>query len=1012
MNRRLADQTRQKKGLPLFCSFALPFVIACIAYAFLGLYPFGDYQLLAHDQWHQYYPFFVSFREKLMSGGSLQYTWDVGMGTGYASLFAYYLASPLNLLSVLVPSAYLREYFALMTVLKFSFAGLFFGVFLRTAFRKNDMSIPFFALMYAFCAWSGGYAWNIIWLDTFALLPLLIAGTVSLLREGRFRMYVLALALSLWTNYYIAFFCCIFVLLCFFGYCIIRWAGFVNFLTRFVRIGLCTLLGVGLAAVLLLPTLLAMETTYSATGEDFHFLALNIVTGATGSIAEGGSLWELLKTETLPGLWKGTRQILSNLLPGRELTSFDQTLPNLYCSFTAVILMIYGFFTKKISLREKLFNLFLVIFLLLSFLIRGLDYIWHGFHFPNMLYFRFSFLFSFVVIAAAYRTFTCLSSIKKWYLFAVFPLSAAFLVNYFFTEEDLNILVVVISTVVILSMLTILLLHDKQRSRKRVAAFGLFLLVSCEMVLCFGMSVAQIGRTTRSIYPKEAPYVQALLNYAREQEGENAFYRTEVTATQTLNDAALNNYKGVSIFTSSANVNFNRYVRALGVSSWPGSNRYCYYESSPFSNTMLGLKYLIDRDGNHLNTDYNLCVASSGDVKLLENTAYISTGFMTGSDFADFIASYVSNNQNDPFEDQNTMFRLASGQDADLYRFLKVQDHSAPEFTSLIEKSEGKFSYSTKEVTEKSSFEITYIADESGLFCGSCNNPSGLDTFKIYVNDSYVCSYNVKARSIFTIGSLQKGDEIRFAFNVKPDYSGTIYTTAARMDDETFRAGLAALADEPWVITEFSDTRICGTVEALEDGFFYTSIPYEPGWRAWVDGEEVSLAEGYDPTSGDVKTSDAVVSFPLTKGSHEILLKYETPGLTVGAWISGICLLIFLALVILLRKHPVLLPDRDSRREYHYVPQDEEDEPVQETPPAADPAMPEFTLEDILLEHAAMDALRAETEPSPEEMPALIPEELRIPDSQQPLPELNSPEAQPEPVAEDLPETDNEDLSQ
>ena len=54
MNRRLADQTRQKKGLPLFCSFALPFVIACIAYAFLGLYPFGDYQLLAHDQWHQY----------------------------------------------------------------------------------------------------------------------------------------------------------------------------------------------------------------------------------------------------------------------------------------------------------------------------------------------------------------------------------------------------------------------------------------------------------------------------------------------------------------------------------------------------------------------------------------------------------------------------------------------------------------------------------------------------------------------------------------------------------------------------------------------------------------------------------------------------------------------------------------------------------------------------------------------------------------------------------------------
>ena len=977
MKSGLAARGKPSK-LPLLCSFFLPFIIACIAYAFLGLYPVGDYQLLAHDEWHQYYPFFVSFREKLMESGSLQYTWDVGMGTGYASLFAYYLSSPLNFLAVLVPSAYLREYFALMTVLKFSFAGLFFGVFLRTAFRKNDLSIPFFALMYAFCAWSGGYAWNIIWLDTFALLPLLIAGTVSLLREGRFRMYVLALALSLWTNYYIAFFCCIFVLLCFFGYCIIRWAGFLNFLTRFLRIGLCTLLGVGLAAVLLIPTLLAMETTYSATGKDFHFLALNIITDAKGVVGEDGSLWNLLKTETLPGIWKGTRQILNNLLPGRELTSFDQKLPNLYCSFTAVMLMIYGFFTKKISLREKLFNLFLLIFMLLSFLIRGLDYIWHGFHFPNMLYYRFSFLFSFVVIAAAYRTFTCLGSIKKWYLFALIPLSAAFLVNYLFTEEQPDVKVMVFGTVVVLSVLTCLLLYGKQRSQKRVASLGRCTLVCCEMVLCFGLSVAQIGRTTRSIYPKEELYVMALLNYAEEQEtaAGNLFYRTEVTATQTLNDAALNGYHGVSIFTSSANVNFNRYVRSLGVSSWPGSNRYCYYESSPFSNTMLGLKYLIDRDGNHLNTDYNLCVATSGDVKLLENTAYISTGFMTDSAFADFVSEYVSNNKNDPFKDQNEMFRLATGQQDDLYRLLKAQEHTVSEDSSMSKKEEGRYSYSTKDTDKTATFNISYVADKSGLFCGSCNNPSGLDKFKLYVNDSFVCSYNTKARSLFTIGSLQEGDVIRFEFTVKADYSGSIYTTAARMDEETFRAGLATLADEPWVITEFSDTHIEGTVEALEDGFFYTSIPYEPGWRAWVDGEEVTLAQGYDPSSDEVKTSDAVISFPLRKGSHEIVLDYESPGLKLGGVVSGVCLLIFLALAFLLRKQPVFLPDRDSRREYNYVPEEETEE---ETPAEAEEAnMPEFTLEEILLEHAAISAL--EETPRPEELPALIPEELLAPD--------------------------------
>lgn len=36
--------------------------------------------------WHQYYPFFVSFREKLRSGGSLQYLREAGMGIGYLPL--------------------------------------------------------------------------------------------------------------------------------------------------------------------------------------------------------------------------------------------------------------------------------------------------------------------------------------------------------------------------------------------------------------------------------------------------------------------------------------------------------------------------------------------------------------------------------------------------------------------------------------------------------------------------------------------------------------------------------------------------------------------------------------------------------------------------------------------------------------------------------------------------------------------------------------------------------------
>ena len=259
--RALHLSDRAKKRLPVFLSFALPFLIACIAFSVAMLFTDGRNMPLASDGWHQYYPFLKVFREKLRTGGSMEYSWVSGMGGSFISLFAYYLSSPMYLLSVLVPESVLPQFMTVLTILKLSLAGFFFGWFLRIVYRRNDLMIPFFSLLYAFSAWAAGYYWNIMWLDTFALLPLLVAGTVCLLRDGHFRLYTLSLALSLWCSYYIAFFCCIFVLLCFVCYNIVCWDGFRTFLRRFVRIGLCTLLGAGMACVLLIPTLLAMKIT-------------------------------------------------------------------------------------------------------------------------------------------------------------------------------------------------------------------------------------------------------------------------------------------------------------------------------------------------------------------------------------------------------------------------------------------------------------------------------------------------------------------------------------------------------------------------------------------------------------------------------------------------------------------------------------------------------------------------------------------------------------------------------
>ena len=209
---------KNRKWNCLALAFAFPFLGMLFVMLVSGYEPFGDSAILYSDMYHQYYPFFVEFRRALLSGESLLHSWSVGLGMDYLGLIAYYLASPLNLLCVLVPESLLLEFFSVLTPLRLGLAGLSFGYLLKKLFGKEDLSVPVFASFYGLCSWALGYLWNIMWLDTFALLPLVVLGTVYLLRDKKFGLYTFSLFLSIFSNYYIGFFICIFVFLFFFVY--------------------------------------------------------------------------------------------------------------------------------------------------------------------------------------------------------------------------------------------------------------------------------------------------------------------------------------------------------------------------------------------------------------------------------------------------------------------------------------------------------------------------------------------------------------------------------------------------------------------------------------------------------------------------------------------------------------------------------------------------------------------------------------------------------------------------
>lgn len=82
----------------------------------------------------------------------------------------------------------------------------------------------------------------------------------------------------------------------------------------------------------------------------------------------------------------------------------------------------------------------------------------------------------------------------------------------------------------------------------------------------------------------------------------------------------------------------------------------------------------------------------------------------------------------------------------------------------------------------------------------------------------------------------------------------------------------------------FSTSEITGNVAAVKDGVLFLSIPFEKGWTAFVDGEKTEILQADTGFSG----------IRLTKGKHEIVLRYFTPGLKIGLILAGLGILMLL----------------------------------------------------------------------------------------------------------------------
>ena len=800
---RLDDITiRPNDGLKI--AFFIPMVIMVIIFIQRGIFPFGDESFLRTDMYHQYAPFFSEFQHKLRNGGSLLYSWDIGMGVNFAALYAYYLASPMNWLIMLCPKSLVIEFMTYMIVFKIGLSGLTFAWYLKKHCKTDSIGIGFFGIFYALSGYMAAYSWNIMWLDCILLFPLIMYGLEKLVREGNGFLYCITLGLSILSNYYISIMICIFMVL-YFGALLIleKMDDWEDYTDACIRFAVYSLLSGAMAAVVLLPEIYALQSTASG---DFNF------------------------PKTLTSYFTIFDMIARHLTCVETEIGLDHW-PNIYCGVAVLMFFLLYVVCKKISVKERAVYCGLLLIFFASFSTNVLNFIWHGFHYPNSLPSRQSFIYIFLMLFVCFRAFMYLEETPKKHINAAFLGSICFvlLAEKLIDAKHFHFSIFYVA-IIVLSMYAGVL-HMFKIGKRELAACLALILVSVEAAA--NTAVTSVTITSREAYTRDNEDVHMLMDMV---EPSDDFYRVEKKTRKTKNDGAWMNFPSVSLFSSTANADLTEFFKRMGCEA--STNSYSITGSTPLVDSLVSIKYALYSE-EVPNTELWAYMKESGETYLYENLYTLPLGFVISHSVEDNWQFKMDN----PGEVQNDLCQ-ALGNDAVLQWIDSNTSGKNCTFTPDLD------GYYYVYVTNKKVKSVKAAV------------PSGSKTFN-----------NTDRGYLLELGSLVAGNQITLTSQTDgQDMKCEVY----RFSDEAMISLYEKLNETPLKLTSWEDTKLAGTVNAAERGVLFTSIPYETGWIVKIDGE-VAETE---------KIFEAFLSVDIPEGEHEITFEYFPAGLKPGIIIT------------------------------------------------------------------------------------------------------------------------------
>ena len=843
---------------------------ACIAviYVIFSVFPFGSITVMRMDLYHQYGPLFAELYDRIVEHKSLLYSWITGGGSSFLGNYLNYLSSPLSFLIFLFDKEDISYAITFIVALKCILSATSFSYYLKKSFNKDNYFLSAFGILYAFSAYFLAYYWNVMWLDAMIMLPLIALGIEKIFKTGDIKLYTVSLIILFFANYYMGYMCCIFAVLYFFVCFINTYSndGKLNenavyekkystkalmnnvFINRGVKFAFASIIAALICAITLVPVFMILKNS-SATSGTFpqtfksYFDLLDLIT----------SHFALLETTIR--------------------SSGDNVLPNIYTGILTFILLPLFLVNNKIKLKEKATYVVLIIFFVFCFNNNCAEYIWHAFHFPNDLPYRYSYMYSFIIAVMGYKTILNFKGIKVKDIAytGLAIISFVIICQKFLTNKMTNS--TIYATIIFVALWCgFLFLLKNKNAQKKTVSFVLVTFILCETIISsiVGLPLNQDNKNYKENYKT---YTDAI-NYIDNKD--SGFYRTELCYLNTRMDPAYYGYNGISVFSSMAYESYSQLQSSLGMQS-NKVNSYTYNTQTPVYNMMFNIKYLIqtdvslapssnlykkiyntsDKKSNVYESKYNLPIAYCVNSKIDDWVTDEGNPFEIQSDFVKLATGY--SNVFKPVEYNSTDFDAVSGDD--------VTENG----TYWLEKSDSSSNYGTETVSLSPTIDGNlYLYVKSSDLKTITVNSEKVSDITQSMEDAY----------ILDLGYHNKGDEVLVSLDAsKMESESTSFDFYCYTADDTVVKNMYnSLAGNSLNVESYSDTTIKGTVKAKENCYLYSSIPYDDGWSVYVDGKKAETFE----------IGGTLLAIELTPGQHKIEYKYFSVGFLYGIIISAV----------------------------------------------------------------------------------------------------------------------------